>query len=255
MKLVASLIVQPDIELARYLRPCVESLSAFTDEIRLWHDGGSLEALEEFRRLPVSVQGTSDSSFFTHEGAARQQALEWAMEANPTHILSIDGDEIVTDGEALRAALNAGAQTVGLCMQEVWKARDAALAIRMDGGWVPHSIPMVFTPNHRWRIPNQAHASGRVPAECVRVWNRRDCPTEVLHLGYANEGERRARYERYAGRGNFGHAAKHVESIMWPDSQVRLCWQEWPTTVSSFVREAIVGRAGRVPPPGEEPGF
>lgn len=255
MKLVASLIVQPDIELARYLRPVVESLDAFCDEIRLWHDGGSPGALEEVRRLPVSVQGTSKSSFFEHEGAARQAALEWAMEANPTHILAIDADEIVTDGEALRAALAAGAQTAGLCMQEVWQAEDAALAIRMDGGWNPHPIPCVFAPNPRWRIPSQAHASGRVPAECVRGWNRRDCVTEILHLGWANQAERAARWARYAGRGGFGHASKHIDSIMWKDARVRLCWQDWPATVSAFVQEAIVARAGRVPPPGEEPGF
>lgn len=254
MKLVAYLIVQPDIELARYLRPVIESLHGFCDEIRLWHDGGSPESIAELRRLPVSAQGTQHSTFFHHEGAARQHALEWALEANPTHILAIDGDEIVTDGEALRAALIAGAGAVGLCMQEVWKAREAGLAIRMDGGWKPHPIPIVFQPTRRMRIPNQAAMSGRVPPEAVRGW-RRNCVTEVLHLGYANESERAARWARYAHRGGFGHANAHVDSIMWPDSRVTLCWQEWPSTVPEAVREQVIAIAGRVLVADEEPGF
>ena len=151
MKLVASLIVHN--EASKYLKPCIEMLQGFTDEIRAVDDASTDGSHSLMQEMGVHVHRNDRSVFYEHEGRARQQLLEWTMESEPTHILVVDGDELVEHGDQLRAALEAptpfpslrerrqrgarqGPATVWrLQMQEVWGATEDHLLIRQDGGW------------------------------------------------------------------------------------------------------------------------
>lgn len=228
MRLVAYMVVAP-LETSRYLRLAVESLAGFCDEIRVWADGAPSVIRGALRGTPADVEGTEEGGFWQHEGQVRQRAYEWALRSDPTYVLAIDADEFVADGLALRRALKeheAVVEVSALCMQEVWAANPGSLTVRMDGGWSPHPIPIVWKPQPNWRIPNRAGASGRTPSEVLSRWDRSFCPTEILHFGWTNVAERVQRYERYTSTAGFGHNSRHVRSIM--DATVSECHQPWP---------------------------
>lgn len=237
MKLVASLIVHD--ELGRYLEPCIASLLEFCDLVCVYDDGSTDGTLPWLLSQPPSVRVTSDpvSRFYEHEGAARQRLLDWTLAQEPTHVLSIDADEFVTDGAALRAACEAGGVVWSLDMQEVWALDGDCLCIREDGGWRSHPVPILWAapgrealPSPLWRIQDRQLACGREPLAVRRMGNSvKDSGVDVLHFGWACEAERQARYNRYvvADGGKF-HASAHLQSIMWNDRRVDLRGREWP---------------------------
>ncbi len=247
MNLVASLVVRN--ELQRYLLPCVQHLTEFCDDVRVYDDGstdGTQEVLAGLDR--VSYRQQEQTTFFTHEGETRARALNFAREANPTHMLAIDADEFISDGAAFRKVVEGSEQNVlTLHMEEVWKADPAALYTREDGGWKQHGVPIVWRVTRQmrgpWQMPNRALACGRTPTNVVR--NRRTQATgvSILHFGWANLADRQARYERYieADGGRF-HASQHLKSIMFPDNRVILKQREWPAALDPY-RSAIARRA------------
>lgn len=256
MNLVASLIVRNEI--GRWLMPCIDHLLDFCDEIRVLDDGSTdgtgLWLLtghpESGRRVKTKV--SPEPSFYAHEGRARQALLDWTMEAEPTHVLALDADELVADGAAVRAAAEEdGCPTWTLDMQEVWGATESVLLIREDGGWRSHGVPMLYrAPTERelrrdpdWRMADVALAGGRVPV-AVSAFARRQCTqpcgADVLHFGWANEAAREGRFQRYVEHdGGRFHNIRHLESIMWDDTRVTLRSRLWPDALLPFHMEIL----------------
>lgn len=242
MKLIASMIVRNEAD--RYLDVCFESLLSFVDEIRVLDDGSddwTQELVGAHERI-VPLR-TNDPLFFRHEGRARQALLDWTMQGEPTHILALDADEFVADGQALRHAMEEGSATGvwKLTMTEVWAAGEDWLAVRMDGDWKPRPIGIAYEVPHdwwtdrqkrrHWRMHDLALACGRTPLWITMTGNRTttDPVTEILHFGWTKESERDARYQRYVTHdGGMYHQNKHLESIMWGDDQVQTRLMEWP---------------------------
>jgi glycosyltransferase involved in cell wall biosynthesis len=231
MRLVASLNVRN--ELGRYLKLSVPALLEFCDEVRVQDDGsddGSFEWLSE--QEGVVVKRNTGLSWSEHEGVLHQSLFDFTMEACPTHVLAIDADEFVVDGQALREKLKAArGRTFTLRMCEVWKTDP--WMIRTDGGWRAHEVGILYkapTPQvsrrSSWRIWGRKMAGGRVP-RVIRADQRRGRATslgiDILHLGWAREEERVARHARYAelDGGNY-HASEHIASILLPDSEIEL---------------------------------
>jgi hypothetical protein len=250
MKLTAMMIVRNEAD--RYLFPCIGHLLEFCDEVRVLDDCS--EDSWVFDHPQVVVKHSLHSAFFEHEGRARQELLEWTMEGNPTHILAIDADEFVSDGQALRAAMEAGSHTGvwKLTMTEIWKADSEYLSVRWDGDWKPRPVGIAFSvpdtitnrQNRRhWRIPDRALACGRVPLLTQMAGNRTAAEpvTEILHFGWACEADRNARYQRYVVHdGGRFHQNKHLDSIMWGDGQVqlrRIPW--WPGLPKTQLLERV----------------
>jgi glycosyltransferase involved in cell wall biosynthesis len=261
VKLVGSLITRNESE--KYLRQCIEALQGFCDEIRAVDDNSTDGTHTLMTEMGVQVLRNDRSMFYEHEGRARQTLLEWTMEAEPTHILVVDGDELVENGDQLRVALEApqpaltlrerrqrgrgGREPITvwrLQMQEVWGATDDHLLIRQDGGWKEHPVPICYAiPGiahgdrrsiRNWRIPDRALACGRVPTEVAVASNRslNAAAATVLHLGWACQADRCARHQRYVVHdGGAHHASKHLDSIMWDDSRVQLSSRPWPDGV------------------------
>ncbi len=251
VNLVASLIVRNELD--RYLLDCLELLLGFCDEIRVWDDGsddGTFDALHGMDRISVATD--VGSRFYEHEGAARQRALDWTLEARPTHVLAIDGDELIEDGPELRSFVEAspGTDVFTLCMEEIWKATEDELWIRQDGGWKAHGVPILYRvvgSGAGLEIPQRALASGRVPASVARRHGRSQATgTSILHLGWANEGERARRHARYVEHdGGKFHAGSHLDSIMWPDERVELQRCSWSETVPAGLRRRVAERINR----------
>jgi hypothetical protein len=204
---------------------------------------GSCEWLCDYPRVALRVN--EGPSLFEHEGQARQQLLEWTMEGQPDYVLSIDADEFVADGQALRAALVRGKPVFGLRMGEVWGVNYEHLNVRTDGGWRPHVAPIIWKAPARlggqWRIEPKALSSGREPVAARRMFAQaREPVSDILHFGWANRSARQARYQRYveADGGKF-HASAHLRSIMFPDHRCRLQPREWPVGLVAY-RDRIV---------------
>ena len=198
-----------------------------------------------------------NSTFFEHEGQTRQALLEWTMEGGPTHILAIDADELVTDGQALRAAMEEGSFTGvwKLTMTEIWRADDEHLYVRVDGDWKPRPIGIAYAvPEMRhsdrqirrhWHMQDRALACGRVPLWIAMRGNRTatEPTTEILHLGWACEADRAERHQRYVVHdGGAHHASKHLDSIMWGDEQVQTTPIPWP---DSLDKQMLLERINR----------
>jgi glycosyltransferase involved in cell wall biosynthesis len=253
MKLVASLIVKN--ELGRYLPECIGHLREFCDLLVVTDDGSTDRTGEWLddntdERMIVQHLDPADGFFAGHEGRKRQALLDLTLNELPEWVLSIDADEFVSDGTLVRAYCEGPRQVGSLEMEEVWKANTSGLQVRMDGGWRPHPVPCLWNARlsgyrgRRLQIANRALACGREP-EVVRRLFPRSRPTgaSILHFGWANQSDRRPRYERYvtADGGRF-HRNTHLESIMWPDSDIDLEPSPWPICLAKY-RGAIVEAA------------
>jgi glycosyltransferase involved in cell wall biosynthesis len=232
MKLIATLNVRNELD--RYLRLTVPTLLEWVDEIRVQDDGsddGTPEYLESLDR--VFVKRNAGTRWTENEGVYISQGFAWTLEGEPTHVLAVDADELVTDGPAVRACVEANPRQLvfALRMTEIW-GLDPPM-VRHDGGWKPRRIgnlyrvpirPISLGPS--WRFRAQKLACPRVP-EIILSHGRRgralDTGADILHLGWAKPEERAARYARYEelDGGQF-HAKRHLESIMWPDERCDL---------------------------------
>ena len=272
MKLVASVITRNEAD--RFLKPCLEALLSFCDEVRAVDDDSTDGTHTLMTDMGVKVLRNDRSVFYEHEGRARQTLLDWTMEAQPTHVLVVDGDELVEDGAALRALIDTpphiptlrerrqrGYSRTGppavwrLNMQEIWGASETELLVRQDGGWKEHPVPICYyvPPDHHsnrqlrrtWRIADRALACGRVPVEVAAMSNRAQpvAATNILHLGWSCEADREERHQRYVVHdGGAHHASKHLDSIMWADSRVTLTSRPWPAGVD---KQTILERIRR----------
>jgi glycosyltransferase involved in cell wall biosynthesis len=231
MKLVAILNVKN--ELGRYLELTVPALLEWVDEIRAQDDGstdGTFEYLDSLDR--VFVKQNDGTSWREHEGEYVTQGFNWALEGEPTHMLAIDGDELVTDGQAVRACVEANPTRLAftLRMVELWGV-DPPVA-RHDGGWRPHPVGMLWrVPTKRplgaeWRMKSKALACPRSPSIVLghqRTGRALDTGVDVRHLGWSNPAERVARAARYDELdGGKYHAKAHLDSILWPDERCDL---------------------------------
>jgi hypothetical protein len=253
VKLVAMMIVKDEAD--RYLGACVRHLLEFCDEVRILDDGSQVPVSTISPNVFISYN--PESSFFQDEGRARQQLLDWTMEAEPTHVLAIDADEFVADGQLLRRELEKGSATGvwKLTMTEVWGADERALRIRWDGKWSPRPIGIAFeVPSaHTMRHERQTrrhyriapgNATGRTPISITQAGNRTttDPVCSILHLGWACEADREDRYARYANAGDFNHNSGHIKSIMFGDDLVEVRAEKWPPALD---KETLLARINR----------
>ncbi len=251
MKLVASAVVRN--EAGRYLEPWLTHLLTFCDEVRLLDDGstdGTVALATDFEG--VHVQPNRGPAFFEMESAVRNELLRWTMLGDPTYVLSIDADEFVGDTVALRAKALEGHPVYSLTMREVWKVdgpqlvgEPTAMGLRVDGAWGDRFCPILWQAppvlrGQRWEVPRRKLACGREPMAVRRAPSKRT-GIGVYHFGWTRERDRRARAARYFEHdGGRYHADKHLQSILWPDEQVKINWVPWPLSVPAAAGDRAV---------------
>ncbi len=257
MNLTASVIVRNEAD--RYLGSCVGALLEFCDRVCIFDDG-STDGWEEACRPAWGDDGAKIAVFrharndrngqpaFYRHATARNQLLKLTLGTQPTHILAIDADEFVTDGQALRRACEGTGDVWSLTVEEVWAANPSALFTREDGGWRKHEIGILWRTAPFARKPmtirDHGHATGRVP-DLVSRTRLVKTGVSLLHFGWANKAERPVRFERYnVGDGGKFHARQHIDSIMWPDRRVRMMRRGWPVALANRQPE-ILGRVMR----------
>lgn len=237
MNLTASMVIRNELD--RYLKPCVDHLLDFCDQIVILDDAsddGSREWLIEHPDDRVHVVVQNEPTFYVHEGRTRQRLLEATLATAPTHVLSIDADEFVSDGLRLRRLLGLETQALvwSLRIEEIWKADGDSLFIREDGGWRSHQLPVLWRapaqPSPHWKMLDRKLACRRMPIPVLEQAGRASVTgVSLLHLGWLNQATRRARYDRYAQHdGGRFHAGSHLRSILLPDAKVKLSRRDWP---------------------------
>ncbi len=233
MKLVASLIIHN--ELARYLEPCIAHLLDFCDEVCVVDSASTDQSQYHLRSMKrVAFWRLAHNCFYEHEGQARQNLIDFTLAQSPTHVLSIDADELISDGAALRARLEAEPdQPVWqLNIEEIWTANEHLFA-REDGGWRTHGVPFLWKAppaGQRWTMRDRKLACGRIPTQVVQQGGRaKPVGVSLLHFGWTDPATRQARYDRYTKHdGGRFHASRHLQSILWADSRVKLRQRPWP---------------------------
>jgi Glycosyl transferase family 2 len=238
VKLAASLIVRNEID--RFLKPCIEHLLGFCDTVIVLDDGsddGTREWLLEHSGPQLGVAHQGISQFYVHEGRARQRLLDITLRGNPppTHVLSIDADEFISDGAGLRALLDGQPDVAvwALNMEEIWVANSLGLGVREDGGWRTHPLPVLWKAPPAaagWRMVDKKLACRRVPQQVLAQASRSIASgLAIMHFGWADPATRQARYDRYAKHdGGRFHASRHLQSILWEDARVKLRPRPWP---------------------------
>lgn len=245
-KLIASLVVRNEV--SRYLEPCIASLLEYCDEVRVLDDG-SVDGTEE---VLLGVDGVEvllspSSTFYQHEGQTRQRLLEHTLEGNPTHILAIDADEMVSSGTAVRDAVSGDGDVWTLKMTEIWAANESSLYVRTDRQWSPRPVPILYRvpDNGDLRILDRQLACGREPVQIRQHRRPIHLDVQVLHFGWTNPEQRELRYARYTEHdGGAFHASAHLLSIL--DGKEILKREDWPEGLLGH-RHAILQRSGFIP--------
>jgi len=234
VRLVASLICRN--ERTRFLDPCINSLLEFVDAVVILDDASDDGTKEWLHRLDderIAAYSSSEPIFYKHEGRARQRLIDITLSHAPTWVLSLDSDEFIDDGHALRRRLEQDPEQPvwQLSIEEIWTANQH-LYVREDGGWRTHGVPFLWKarPGVTWTMRDRKLACGRIPQQ-VMAHGARAKPSGVslLHFGWTDPATRRARYDRYTKHdGGKFHASSHLRSIMWPESRIKLRRRSWP---------------------------
>lgn len=235
MRLAASLVVRNEV--GRFLEPCIAHLREFCDVTVVlddMSDDSTFEWLMDRADDRLVVRTTKEPAFFAHEGRIRQHLLDLTLTEKPTHVLSLDADELIDDGAHIRSLLilEPDQQAWSLAIEEIWNSRPEGLAVREDSGWRTHPLTVIWRVpdllNGSWRIADRKLASRRVPVAVQRL-GARPTGSSLLHFGWTDKATRQARYERYATHdGGRYHTSRHLQSILWPDSRCTLRERPWP---------------------------
>lgn len=213
-------------EAGRYLNLALSAARPAVDELFVFDDGSTdtTVAICERHGCVVASRHPSGPSFLEHEGRFRQQSwdvFENALEPEVGDwVLAVDADEIVTaigdPRELLREAASfsngRGELARVIEIPEVFDVRDGAPYVRMDGWWGKIRGTRFFAYRSDGCFPDKPMGSGSEPTYIRDRVGQRIEGFWLLHLGYAKEGDRMAKFIRYSDR--TGHSDQHVASIM-----------------------------------------
>jgi hypothetical protein len=127
------------------------------------------------------------------------------------YVFCLDADEVVMDHAMVRPAiLEYPGHAIAFRFHEMWSKTH----YRIDGYWRPYAASVLFPYQPLGHFSNRALASGREPTYKSTLPVSR-VVGDIVHYGYAQESDRRAKYERYMRLdGGRYHARSHLNSIL-----------------------------------------
>lgn len=221
-------------ECHRYLQACLEWNLPFFQALLVYDDGSDDEILDvvggssgaHYTQRPDDVP-----TFMEHEGKCRQDALialeELTQPRDSDWIFVIDADEfIVADGgwKALHSVVGqadrAGCKSVTLRVPEIWNLDP--IQERTDGFWGNIQASRLFKWEKGGQLADVEMGGKPIPeyASAGKTYTKAR-NVHLLHAGYADEEDRKAKYERYSQRAANGHSGSHIQSIMQTPSLKR----------------------------------
>lgn len=219
-------------EAGRYLDSCLAWNRHLLDELFVYDDQSNDDTVDICLRYTdvITRRRDTDPTWMAHEGKFRQAAYEMLIERlQPQEgdwILSLDADEYVVGSHEgfhtreelemlIAAAEETGKTSVNIHIPEAWSFVPT-IQVRKDGYWGDIRNPtrlFKYIPGQTEFMP-KAMGCGSGPRYAWRNQLETMHMVRILHVGYALEEERQARYERYTSLPDHGHNVKHINSII-----------------------------------------
>lgn len=226
-RLIGSMVIKNEKD--RYLEDCINHAFTFLDEIFVYDDRSSDGSAELAMDLGCRVVRRPDSrpSFLNHEGKFRYaawRAFEQVMQPNLADwILSFDADEFPVASQDIRKTLevaigraeSSGAVGIVLPFPEIFKIDEQGFWARTDGLWNSIRGPRLFKYDVNGQWSDKSMGCGSEPDYVAKgKTSDQNYGINVLHLGYAKDEDKKAKYERYSSLAQHGHNNSHIESIV-----------------------------------------
>lgn len=245
MRIVASLVTKN--EEYRYLDSFLDWNSPWWDDLFIFDDQSSDDTRHICEQYGIVVERPDVTPPFIEDEAAFRYTAWVLMEERMNlkegdFIFSIDADEFLvatTDStESIRSLLEETAGKVlhfdrfaaNIDIPEVWDDSYPWM-IRKDGLWTNKRLPRLTRYVRDGVFRNKKMGCGSTPTYSYENMLEEDFGVSLLHVGYANEDDRRDRYERYMSLPNHGHNPQHIMSIMsyprleeWTGAEVPDLW-------------------------------
>lgn len=206
----------------RYLSRFFEWTQSFTDGHFFYDDQSTDGTVWTAAQWAVTrTREVSVPSFMEHEGIFRQSAFQAFCEDMPVDegdwIISLDCDEfLVTKGnqrDCLEHMTNMSI-TPKLPVVEIFGVDQGRFSRRVDGFWKGITAARYFPWDGKLRMNLLEMGGGSVPTSVKYGPALPEMDAALLHLGYFADEDKQAKYLRYAGSRNNGHASSHIQSII-----------------------------------------
>jgi hypothetical protein len=222
MRIIAHMVVGPG-EADRFLATVLERVSDWADIVHVALDLVATDNEDMASRKAADYVTRLSTTFVEHEGRFREEAwhqMEDVVQPElGDYIVCIDADEIIHDAAAVRKGIKEfPGKRLGVTFHHMWNGTH----YRVDGQWRPHVayiiIPYRFQGHHADRLM----ASGREPTYAQNVPVHGHPVSDILHLGYLRDEDKRMKHDRYMllDGGKF-HSNAHIQSIMMTPSLER----------------------------------
>lgn len=223
MRIITTMVVKNEAD--RYLGACLVWAKTFSDEIAVYDDQSTDDTVDVCINLGAltAVRPNDVPSFLEHEGRFREEAWRWMESATEPQvgdwILSLDADELLVDqrGELrgiqddIQAAASFNADVIAYNIPEIFAGAGGTLYRRVDGYWGSITGARLAAWRPGAKFADRQMASGSLPVGGPQFLSS---DANILHLGYLDAQDRRAKHDRYIALP--GHSSEHVESILAP---------------------------------------
>jgi Glycosyl transferase family 2 len=216
-------------EASRYLEKCLQWMSPLFDGLFVYDDKSSDDSVEIARSFTDHVVVRKDSpSFLEHEGMFRMESWRsFLSEMSPEFgdwVLSFDADEfLVSINETTEASLRYSVEgakkkkcfSVMVDIPEIFKVEGSKHWRRTDGFWGQIRGTRLFEIKDRAEWTMKPMGCGSEP---TYVSHSKPFPNiydlNLMHYGYAQPKDVKAKYDRYSKLLVHGHNDSHIASII-----------------------------------------
>lgn len=224
--LTVSMIVHNESE--RYLEEVLKQARRFADNFVIIDDASTDGTPQIVRNALKGCRYkliVNDKPQFDNEVILRKKLWVATIESNPDWILFLDADEIFEDdmaGAKKWLLENNSVDAYCFRLYDLWKDG----YYRDDEHWSAHTryVPFMirYQPWFKYKFKNTRQHCGRVPKN-VLLLPYANTRLRIKHLGWLNEQDRKAKYERYMRLdpdGKFGYREQY-ESILDPEPHLK----------------------------------
>jgi glycosyltransferase involved in cell wall biosynthesis len=220
--LVAGMIVRNEAD--RHLRPVLKRISEFCDNIVVVDDRSDDNTIDVCMEYTKNVYRMGEQTFSKDESVLRKALLYHLQEVNPSHVLIIDADELISKEDfefvVQRLKMEPFYDWYGLQFYHAWKddPDNDKVYYRDDKLWKPNWGPRLFFWKGSGFIQERKMGCSPTPSYVVESLNGLHVPVKILHLGYLQGKDKTAKFKRYTELdGGRYHNKAHINSIIDED--------------------------------------
>lgn len=199
-KITLSMVVHNEEK--RYLREMLEHTLNYVDEYVIIDDASTDNTVELCKDVLANKKlklVENQNSLFSNEYLLRKKQWEETIKTNPDWILFLDADEIFEDkiiDDIKYMIKNNEIDAYCFRLYDMWKPG----YYREDEYWHAHlhyrPFLIRYQPNFKYKFIKQKQHCGRMPKNVLRL-NFINSDIRLKHLGWLNDEDKKAKYDRY----------------------------------------------------------